>query len=68
MIKLAVYIPSKNGVYTIVKVCKVILRMATLYSQLWPQFLSAEDKTALNDLVTCANAVINQLERSEYRP
>jgi hypothetical protein len=61
-------IPYRNGVSTIVAVCKTIVKMAALYSQIWGSFLTPTDKALLDDLVSCANAVIGALERTEYRP
>lgn len=61
-------IPYRNGVSTIVAVCKIIIKMAGLYSQLWGSFLTSGDKQLLDDLVSCAQAVIAALERAEYRP
>lgn len=61
-------IPSKNGVASIIKALRIILRMAALYSDKWGQFLSPADKALLDDLVACGNAVMGALDRSEYRP
>lgn len=61
-------IPSKNGISTIVKAAKVMVRMAALFSQTWGSFLTPADKQLVDDLISCASAVIGALERSEYRP
>lgn len=60
--------PYRNGVSTIIQACKVIVKMAAAFSQLWGGFLSPTDKALLDDLVSCAQAVIGALEKTEYRP
>lgn len=61
-------IPYRNGVSTIVGACKIIVKMAAAFSALWSGFLSPTDKALLDDLVSCANAVIGALEKTDYRP
>lgn len=60
--------PYRNGISTIVQACKIIARMAAAFSQLWGGFLTPADKALLDDLVSCANAVLAALEKTEYRP
>ena len=60
--------PYKNGITTIIKNARNILKMAAAFSHKWPGFLSPEDAALLDDLVSCCNVVIAALERSEYRP
>lgn len=60
--------PYRNGIASIVGAAKIIVRMAAAFSSLWGGFLTPADKALVDDLVSCANAVIAALERSEYRP
>jgi hypothetical protein len=61
-------IPAKNGIYSIIKAALVMLRMAAKYSNKWGEFLSPTDLALVNDLISCAEAVVAALERNEYRP
>lgn len=61
-------VPYRNGISTIVAAAKVIVKMASVFSQIWGSFLTPTDKALLDDLVACATAVIGALEKTEYRP
>lgn len=62
------FIPYRNGLTSIIKALKTIIRLAGVYRSIWGGFLSAGDLALLDDLISCANAVIAALEKSEYRP
>lgn len=61
-------IPYRNGISSIIGAAKIIVRMAAAFSSLWGGFLTPQDKALVDDLVSCANAVIAALEKAEYRP
>jgi len=58
-------IPRRNGVGTILGVCRIIVRMAALFAPIWPQIMSAEDAEDLLDLVNCAQIVLDRVDKPD---